>query len=204
MSTNDPETVRELLTSEEVGTIVEKFDELDLNQNGLLTLDEYERYLAVRRGGEHELPTPADEADLAWFTVRDADGDGVVSWDEFLEAEALNVLARRGPKALRAILSAEEVSLARRRFTGIDRDGSGTVTRQEALDAFRAHFAYLFEKQGRAGETVAIDALAKSQALMFMTDNDEDGDLAVTWDEYINTQARFLLAARSIKPRKHK
>ena len=107
------------------------FDDMDANHDGKITLDEFkavQEKIAQQR-----------------FAHIDANGDGAVSREEFDNARKL--FSAHGPNADKAAKHAPD-------FESLDKDGNGSLSRDEATGAMTEASLQRFERMDKNGDGV--------------------------------------------------
>jgi len=135
------------MDTEELGSKSEAFEAIDGNGDGFITLDEL----------RDTLPDP-DQADLV-MTQADLDGNGVLSYSEFVAASLFHKLLQDG-----------EVSntLTQRAFEVLDRSGAGKITHAD-LDAVQGIDAGYWEDLLAVMPDTGMDSAQFHSALVMMS-----------------------------------
>merc|ERR1711976_1041404 len=142
----------EELTEEQIEAIKEVFTLFDQDGNETITI--HELGTVMRALGQH--PTQAELR--AIIAEIDADGNGIIEFDELVDLMSRRPWGERG--------SADELKEA---FSIFDRDGSGQI------DA--AEFRHVMTTMG--------EALTDQQMDEMMAQFDSDGDGKVAFEEYV-------------------
>ena len=178
--------VAQHMNSEELSDLKRMFERIDAAQRGYLTIDEFTS--AIRDSGDAELVGAMDEL----VDAVDADHDGRVDWEEFLQ-----VGVKRS-----TYLQEEHL---RRAFDHFDLNGDGRISREE-----------LYEVLGSIGDGLGGGGLgggdAQSQPIEVVRMLDElmdvvdlDGDGSIDYEEFVTmmkTDTSGSLTEAAIKANK--
>ena len=170
------------MTPAGVSSLKKLFDLIDSDGDG--KVDSKEWGLAVGKGATRELikeyfggMTTAECGRM--FTKLDADGNGHLSFDEFIHAtQNYNAMSRLGD-----LMSLEKSRKALRSlFDSLDLDGNGSISAKEWGKAVTSHAERMAVVLGlEADGTSGIDLKAIGQAFKKI---DVDGSKDITWDEF--------------------
>lgn len=109
--------VSQLLNKEETAKMESIFKAMDLNNDGMLSMDE------IKAGYEKHFGTNVDDEEIRrMFKEIDADDSGAIDYSEFLMATMTET----------QLLSKEKLQAA---FKMFDKDGSGTISKDEIKEA---------------------------------------------------------------------
>ncbi|KAK7496325.1 hypothetical protein BaRGS_00012490 [Batillaria attramentaria] len=129
---------------------------LDMDQDGSGWLNERELTEGFRRLGYKV----TDEQARSTFRAIDKNGDGHVTFDEFLAC--VKHVERSNPKA-------KKEAKLRRAFQQMDMDGDGMLSEKELMDGLK-HAGY---------------HLTREQAKKLVSDLDKDGNGKISFEEFI-------------------
>nr|XP_022296222.1 PHD finger protein 24-like [Crassostrea virginica] len=180
-----------LLTEDEVQDIIDTFEEGIKPKDGQISRGDFIDY--KKKQFDHQMSQEDHEDTDLEFRLADRDGNGVIDWWEFLNYQAKKKLALRDQTELVELLTEKEVRMAKLVFTHMDVNKDGKVSELEARKAFGDYFGQvklLDRRRCSVIESYARHATARAMAL----DIKETG--AVTWDEFLNGQAKFIIGVR--------
>ena len=143
------------------------FLKLDSDHSGTLTIDEIQRgmnEIETLMGGKKKSSTKSNIAEYKEMMISlDSNGDGVVSYDEFIAAAVNKV----------ALLNKQNIDSA---FRLIDTDNSGNITIEELKAAFEPEG---HEKDGDMWREI-------------MKEVDKDGDNSISYEEFYEAMTQVL------------
>ncbi|XP_011449913.3 PHD finger protein 24 [Magallana gigas] len=180
-----------LLKEKDLQSIIDTFDEEINPKGGQITFEEFIEY-KKKQYGRHVTEDERKQFDLE-FRLVDTDGSGTIDWWEFLNFQAKTKIASREQAELVHLLTEKEVMMAKIAFSRLDINNDGSITEHEARKVFDEYFSRLNISDGRkntGSETYAKHALERAMSL----DVKEMG--SVTWDEFLNGQAQYIIAVR--------
>ncbi|XP_055956158.1 PHD finger protein 24 [Patella vulgata] len=134
-----------LLTDEEMGKVVRKFEKYDINQDTMVSEDEYCK-IREEEFEEIEIKSPGRfdvQRFLLDFRLADVDCDGKLDWWEFVNHEAQQVLIHRSKDELVDLLTEKELLKAKSLFRTFDKDDNGFITEISAKEAYRLWYQKL-------------------------------------------------------------
>merc|ERR1711997_726599 len=147
------------LTGEQFELLKDKFIELDVDQSGTLTLNELldgEFDMLHKNGAE-----TTDEDRTVIKNLADPDGDGVITFYEFLEMMAeFNYNQEYSAEAMKRL------------FSAFDADGSGALSRDE----LRRLWTNMVDNDGSSG--IDLEEL--------ITEVSVDEEDMITYEEFVN------------------
>ena len=203
------ENITLLLSDDEMQNLIEYFDEFDINQD---TQIEKAEYIKIRKSSfEKENPGKEVSDDLEndlerEFKVMDRNSTGTIDWWEFVNYEAVKVLGRRDKRSLSKLLSKREIEQARDMFHSYDRDEDGYISGYEAMKAYERWFGQLKipnDDSSNANWNSSSSYLQRQEVnshidmhMKILMDADTDRNKLISWHEYLQDQALYLLAAR--------
>lgn len=180
-----------LLTEEELHDIIDTFEEEIKPKDGQISPGEFKNFKKKQLG--HQLSEEDHEHLDLEFRLADRDGNGIIDWWEFLNYQTKVKLAMRDQRELVDMLTEKEVRVAKLAFSHMDVNKDGKVTELEAKKAFSDYFGQVNMNDRRRCsviESYARHATARAMAL----DIKDTG--AVTWPEFLNGQAKFIIGVR--------
>nr|XP_022318708.1 PHD finger protein 24-like [Crassostrea virginica] len=180
-----------LLREDELKGIIDTFDEEINPKGGQITFEEFIEYKR-KQFGRQVTDEEHKQIDLE-FRLVDTDGSGTIDWWEFLNFQARVKLASRDQTGLVELLTDKEVLAAKIAFARLDVNNDGSITELEARKVFEEYFSRLNSTHGKLNidtDIYAKHALGRAMSL----DVKEMG--SVSWDEFLNGQAQYILAAR--------
>ncbi|MDN3683122.1 EF-hand domain-containing protein [Vibrio tapetis subsp. quintayensis] len=155
-----------------------EFVQLDLNQDGQVTEDEFNQAKAERiEKRTEEGRTLRNISASKTFEAVDTNGDGVLTKDEFLAQRKDGMNANRGGKQSKSMKS----NMQRPDFATFDIDGDKSITQKE-FDTYRAAKQQKVTNDGRALN-------GKRQADVF-TAFDTNGDGVISEEEFAERQSK--------------
>lgn len=170
-----------LLTEEEVITVLKRLDKCGIRREDDLSLADYMAYCHVSLQEDEGKILTRDKADNARrrFQQVDASKRGRIAWCQFLNIETIRFLKKRSKNALVRLLTSPELERARDGFRLLDTDMDGRITKAAAHDA-------LDRNSRRSG-------YYPDETMMYI---DDDLNQSISWTDFLRDRAIYIIAER--------
>jgi len=191
-------TLWKLLDPAEQDELASEWGEADLNGDGVCDPEEYgkaEIKWFKKKFGDNVVMNDLDERVDFFFKYRDIDGDGTVSWMEWMETKAFLILDMNNQ--LERALTENEIMALNGLFNQLDLDSDGVIT----LDEAREYYKIKVDQMITVGLLPALDYYAKQEYVLEKVDHffrfhDKDGDRCCTKTEFNAEESKFVLMDR--------
>ncbi|XP_077981381.1 PHD finger protein 24-like [Glandiceps talaboti] len=183
----DCDNIAKLLSDSELEGVIEKFDRLDLNADGKVTLQEFMTYHRRKHGDMFNEEMSEDKVDYYQkkFQAIDISGDGFIAWWEFVNVETLEHLYRRRSHGeLVQLLKPKEVERMKEVFRRYDKGNRGIISIEDSKQVLRDWVS---------GLEVPLDkcVLVANPPQVHL-----ECERLVSWDVFIRENALTLISAR--------
>ncbi|XP_071953442.1 PHD finger protein 24-like [Antedon mediterranea] len=210
-SCHDCESLNNLLDEEDMFELMDSFEKCDVDSDAEISVEEFLKYKRnlIKENEGREMTADEEDDELVLFRAIDTDMTGSLTWWEFLNHESVRHLASLPKLHLVNLLAPKEIQRARETFRAFDTDGDGSITDYEAKRAYKRWYSNFISdpetmvprQKSRISSAVSmtnsidLSRHVSSNTRMLMS-ADEDDSGTVSWEEYLNEQALYIIAAR--------
>ncbi|XP_071478898.1 PHD finger protein 24-like [Diadema antillarum] len=176
-SCSECESLGNLLSMEEMDSVMEKFDRYDTDGDSKMS---WADFLSVERNEGSSEGTLRDK-----FLQYDTNNDGIVSWQDFVLVESLDILEKQPQVQLLSYVTPKEVERIKNCFRVKDFHSTGVISVAAAAEVY---YEWL--------KSLGLEMSSEGRECQERMHNPANKRKLITWERFIRQRALSILSAR--------